>query len=278
MKHLPRKSGFTLIELLIASTIFVTVMVLATAIFSMAASYNGKLTEMRRTSLDGRRIMEQLSNDARLANGFAKYDGSNIGEVTFFDCGLIDGGLDKGYIMNKTNCEMKSYQYLFLYYLDALGAPCTRPSCALYPVDPAHPSPTLPNSLLILQKDSKKMILYVSVRSGTSASGFGYDIFRKEMDFNSTITDVSDFGNIFASQGNFNDRAQSPQLGWVRLNDVHTDFSVGFAGYAASKSTKIRQSYVEFSFRSQTWNYDVTQVNSRARFDAKTAVETRDYN
>jgi prepilin-type N-terminal cleavage/methylation domain-containing protein len=69
MKIDRNKRAFTLIEILIATTIFVTVMVITIATISSSMNYQDKLKEIRTTSEGVQRIADMITRDVRATKG-----------------------------------------------------------------------------------------------------------------------------------------------------------------------------------------------------------------
>lgn len=145
------KKGFTLLELLIATSIFAIVMLLTTATFTWASSYNSKLGEYRKTSLASKKAIEMISKDIRTANG--------KGIITINGLSLEIGQL------TLLECDNKSSNYC---------------SNAIVHNDYVE-SENKKHALLILQKDRNKIIIYRTVKNGSN-----YDFYRFEKSFDPT--------------------------------------------------------------------------------------------
>lgn len=260
------KKGFTLIELLIAATIFVIIMVIVTGTFTWTASYNSKLREMRRVTQDGRKVIEQLSREIRLANGSATVtDGSApspaptraVGEVTFFDCSSVDINSCKFAYTINTQINPMQFKTESSGDMGSIGSPDQSKDV---------------NAILILNKDNDEAVFYISIQPDITKTN--YDFLRRKVDFIRGINLASDFKDMYQ-----NTTQRTLKNSWAMMNDFDTSLELGFAGYGPAKvSTKNQQPYAEFGLRSQTWDYDTVLLNYRAQFDLKTTVETRDYN
>lgn len=258
------KRGFTLIELLIASSIFIIVMIMAMAVFSWAASYNIKLHEMRNASQDNWAAASIISKDIRLANGSLALNvranasavsptSNPIGEIALLNCLSRSGAScrlipetrgDRATVLNSitSNSDSRYNKYNF-----EDGITLASDSRA--------------NAMLVVMKDQEKIVFYINVLNTDSVN---YTLYRYE----SSLT-----GNAF-------NLATLPySVNWKKINnDNNVSLRAIFAGYAAPKSGRIQQPYVEMLLRAESWNYDATAERYRSRFDLKTTVETRDYN
>lgn len=242
MKLNQQQKGFTLIELLIATSIFATVMVLALATFSWAASYNTKLKEIRNVTNDGKYIISEIAKDVRLANGSAT--GGAEGEVSFVKCvnGIVAGAIKCTKIPYGTDTIEQSLDdqdgggnYLYD-HPTCRGADCW-------------------NGLYILQKSQNKAIIYY-----TDQDGKNYKL--KKADGLDLSTDIAHL-----ITNNFKTMNQ----------DSKVSVKVDFYGKTGSKSRKF-QPFFSIEVNSRSWNFDDLESRSRFDFQFETEVETRDYN
>ncbi|OQB05260.1 MAG: hypothetical protein BWY19_01111 [bacterium ADurb.Bin212] len=234
------RKGFTLLELLIASSIFAIVMLITTATFTWASSYNNKLGEMRKTSLTARKIMEMLSQDIRMANG---------------DIKLIRGGAPGSPWISGEVVVLR----------------CSAPS-----ISSCVPNTSFQNNadvvfnqnnnaLLIAQKDREKVVLY-RLNNGSFS--------RSEVKYLSSY-DLAHTGLPLRGGVPWSDAGATSNI-----NSTGTDVEVQFAGYTpkVESATRKQQPFVKIRLVAQSENYDDLAPAFRSRIELQTSVTTRFYN
>lgn len=91
------KSGFTLIEILIATTIFVTVVVIGVGSFTAQSSTQRKVNTIRTVSASLRQIGDQISGEVRQANGQFQYLKKEYrGFIVVKDTGQVASNAESG--------------------------------------------------------------------------------------------------------------------------------------------------------------------------------------
>ncbi len=245
------RKGFTLIEILIASTIFAVIMLIVTGTFTWASSYNGKLKEMRDTSLSARKAMDIISRDVRQANGKATLK-KGLSRYEMSEIAFIQFTAADSFVSPTINSNPDGYFPSWLKYNSSSG---------ILPTN-------LQNGIVIIQESKKKIIIYRNIPADNPNSN--YDLFRYEGDIQSEI-DITTL-NPYST-----DRT-APNSGWAMLNNPATSLRIEFAGYGAGEDVKTQQPYTQVALRAQSWNYSTLSPAYRAQFDLKTTIETRDYN
>ena len=142
--------GFTLIEIVIATAMFAMIMVITASTFSWAVAYNGKLKQMRLTSINGMKVAEDVSSEIRLANGSPLNTSINgnwyqnsqngdfrLGEIVLMRC-------DNILMANLANCSLHSSPDI-----EKLSGSMKIP---VYLADANS------NALLIFQRSKKRMV------------------------------------------------------------------------------------------------------------------------
>ena len=69
-----RRKAFTLMEILVTAMIFAAIMIIATAVLAQSSTFRIKLSEIRKTSEEARRLADQITRDVRSANSPIKIE------------------------------------------------------------------------------------------------------------------------------------------------------------------------------------------------------------
>lgn len=237
------RKGFTLLELLIASSIFAIVMLITTATFSWASSYNNKLSEMRKTSLTARKVMEMLSQDIRMANG---------------DIKLFRGGAP--------GSPWISGEVVLLRCSDLSVASCIPNTSLQNNADIIFNQDN--NALLITQKDRERVVLYMSRDDGV--------VSRSEVEYDSRYDVDSPDPGLRLGVGLPWGAAGATS----NISSIGTDVTIQFAGYTpkVENATRKQQPFVKIRLVAQSENYDDLASAFRSRIELQTSVTTRFYN
>lgn len=251
-------------ELLIASTIFAMIMIIVVATFSWASGYNNKLLQTRKVTKNGQLVLEELTNQVRLANGTVKFQILSTDEIK---------AAGPFVIMTCTNNNNSSC---------LVGSDQTPTRYKTSDYDNVTYTTSGNRALLIFRKDINKIyfyrtqiqssIKYRTVKSETSFSDWdGTLTFDGEVTPPSTTTpdvlnedDVTiwlSIGGCAPVKGNIVDLTVTrPDTEMLNLN-TNREF----------------HHYVEIYLRAQTYYYNYLKPTDRAQFEARTVVESRYY-
>lgn len=258
-----KRNAFTLLEILMASTIFAIALMITMSTISWASAYNNRLTEMRKVSLTGRKIMEMISDDVRKANGSVTVSG--LGDVfTTGELAILcnEGTTDRfGELQHTYNLE--SYR---LCAFKVSNLPSNAQMSSMYPIHNTTESSKYSNVLMIINENDNKVIFYRGLEDENNESEHFGDIIRYELPYATTID---------LSEEDINTSIKHEQI----INENGVDTFVYFGGFTPKYDDQNRKSqpFVKMDIQSKTENYDILTAQYKSKIDLTTTVETRSY-